>query len=342
RRYVAVYALGTFGDWIQGAYLYAAYRRHGLVKREIGYIYVLGYVVSATIGTTCAALGDTRGHRALAVAYGTLYAASCLLLRSSAMTTLIASRILGGIAYSLLFTNFESWVITEADAMGIDRKKLAGVFSVATLFNGASAVLAGLVGNFVVEFAESSQFSWIGMDEVRLEMGAEADTSGSVVMMSKNVISSAVRMIMSSVELFRLGAANSLYEGALHLFVFVWTPVLEKRSAIDATVPYGSVFSAFMVCKMFGSQAFKVLEARIPAENLLRMVLVGSAVSFSIAVLFTGYWVTLAAFCAFEFGLGIYWPVMSILRAKYVPNKMRATMTSAFRIPLNILVVALL
>lgn len=391
RRYVAVYALGTFGDWIQGAYLYAAYRRHGLVKREIGYIYVLGYVVSATIGTTCAALGDTRGHRALAVAYGTLYAASCLLLRSSAMTTLIASRILGGIAYSLLFTNFESWVITEADAMGIDRKKLAGVFSVATLFNGASAVLAGLVGNFVVEFAESSQFSWIGMDEVRLEMGAEADTSGSVVMMSKNVyapafdvgalslllcaagakflwsnrtsaanlgapgssavddtqvgavsISSAVRMIMSSAELFRLGAANSLYEGALHLFVFVWTPVLEKRSAMDATVPYGSVFSAFMVCKMFGSQAFKVLEARIPAENLLRMVLVGSAVSFSIAVLFTGYWVTLAAFCAFEFGLGIYWPVMSILRAKYVPNKMRATMTSAFRIPLNILVVALL
>ena len=147
RRYVAVYALGTFGDWIQGAYLYAAYRRHGLVKREIGYIYVLGYVVSATIGTTCAALGDTRGHRALAVAYGTLYAASCLLLRSSAMTTLIASRILGGIAYSLLFTNFESWVITEADAMGIDRKKLAGVFSVATLFNGASAVLAGLVGS---------------------------------------------------------------------------------------------------------------------------------------------------------------------------------------------------
>jgi len=291
----------------------------------------------------------------------------------------------------LLFSNFESWVITEADAMGIDRKKLAGLFSVATLFNAASAVVAGLVGNFVVQFAESSEFSWIGMDEVRLEMNIEADTSGSVVTMSKNVyvpafdvgavalllcaigakilwnkrsnaanlgapgspttddtqnaaisISGAVRTIMSSSELFRLGAANSLYEAALHLFVFVWTPVLEKRSAIDAMVPYGTVFSAFMVCKMFGSQAFKALESRIPAENLLKMVLVGSGVSFSIAVLFTGYWITLAAFCVFEFGLGIYWPVMSVLRAKYVPNKMRATMTSAFRIPLNILVVILL
>jgi len=391
RRYVVVYALGTFGDWIQGAYLYAAYRRHGLVKRDIGYIYILGYVVSATIGTTCAALGDSYGHRALVQVYGTLYAASCLLLRSSATMALIASRIFGGIAYSLLFSNFESWVITEADAMGIDRKKLAGLFSVATLFNAASAVVAGLVGNFVVQFAESSEFSWIGMDEVRLEMNIEADTSGSVVTMSKNVyvpafdvgavalllcaigakilwnkrsnaanlgapgspttddtqnaaisISGAVRTIMSSSELFRLGAANSLYEAALHLFVFVWTPVLEKRSAIDAMVPYGTVFSAFMVCKMFGSQAFKALESRIPAENLLKMVLVGSGVSFSIAVLFTGYWITLAAFCVFEFGLGIYWPVMSVLRAKYVPNKMRATMTSAFRIPLNILVVILL
>ena len=76
-----------------------------------------------------------------------------------------------------------------------------------------------------------------------------------------------------------------------------------------------------MVCKMFGSQVFKVLESKIPAENLLRMVLVGSAVSFFVVVLFTGYWVTLAAFCAFEFGVGIYWPVMSILRANYVPDK---------------------
>ena len=391
RRYVVVYALGTFGDWIQGAYLYAAYRRHGLVKRDIGYIYILGYVVSATIGTTCAALGDTRGHRALVQAYGMLYAVSCLLLRSSATTALIVSRILGGIAYSLLFSNFESWVITEADAMGIDRKKLAGLFSVATLFNAASAVLAGLVGNFVVELTISGELSWIGMGKIRREMGAEADTSGSVVTMSKNMyapafdigaislllcaagaklfwssnglnmanlgapglstvdgsqigevsISVAVRTIMNSAELFRLGAVNFLYEAALHLFVFIWTPVLEKR-LVDAIVPYGTVFSVFMVCKMFGSQVFKVLESKIPAENLLRMILVGSAVSFFVVVFFTGYWVTLAAFCAFEFGVGIYWPVMSILRANYVPDKMRATMTSAFRIPLNILVVVLL
>ena len=72
RRYVVVYALATFGDWIQGAYLYAAYRGHGLAKREIGCVYVLGYAVSATIGTAVAAMGDGHGHKRLAEAYGWL------------------------------------------------------------------------------------------------------------------------------------------------------------------------------------------------------------------------------------------------------------------------------
>lgn len=58
---------------------------------------------------------------------------------------------------------------------------------------------------------------------------------------------------MSLVELFRFGAANFFYEGALYFFVFVWMLVLEKRLVIDVMVLYGFVFSVFMVCKMFGS-----------------------------------------------------------------------------------------
>ena len=59
--------------------------------------------------------------------------------RSNAVVALLTSRVLGGVAYSLLFSSFESWVITEADEMRIDRKKLVGLFSVATLFNAAPA-----------------------------------------------------------------------------------------------------------------------------------------------------------------------------------------------------------
>ena len=35
RRYLCVYALATFGDWVQGAFLYAAYREYGLSMRQV-------------------------------------------------------------------------------------------------------------------------------------------------------------------------------------------------------------------------------------------------------------------------------------------------------------------
>ena len=394
RRYVVVYALATFGDWIQGAYLYAAYRGHGLAKREIGCVYVLGYAVSATIGTAVAAMGDGHGHKRLVEAYGWLYAASCGLLRSNAVVALLTSRVLGGVAYSLLFSSFESWVITEADEMRIDRKKLVGLFSVATFFNAASAVAAGLVGNLVVQLSESDKFTWIGMEigknrltnldgehkeQSALTLSTNAYTPafdvGAVSLIlcavcarilwpnrtvgrpnsdslgppglpastqSAASLMAAMKMIIRTTELFSLGITNSLYEASLHLFVFVWTPVLEKRATDGDLIPHGLLFSAFMICKMVGSQAFNVFGSKITAETMLRFVLSGSALCFTVATLSTNYWLTVLAFCAFEFGLGVYWPTMSILRAQHVPNKLRATMTSAFRIPLNFLVVALL
>ena len=150
RQYNAVYALGTFGDWIQGAYLYALYREHGFEMANIGYIFVLGYFASATLGTYVAALGDQHGHRKLVMLYGVSYGIACVAMRWSSLAVLLVSRVLSGVAYSLLFSSFESWAITEVDRMRIDRRYLVQLFSAATFFNAASAVAAGIAGNAVV------------------------------------------------------------------------------------------------------------------------------------------------------------------------------------------------
>ncbi|CAG8771192.1 16690_t:CDS:2, partial [Acaulospora colombiana] len=44
------------------------------------------------------------------------------------------------------------------------------------------------------------------------------------------------------------------------------------------------------------------------------------------------------AFCAFEACVGAYYPVMGMLRGSLVPNEVRATLSSLFRMPLNIFV----
>ena len=53
--YLSVYALATFGDWIQGGYLYALYAEYGYSLGGIAALFVVGYGAAATVGTI-------RGH----------------------------------------------------------------------------------------------------------------------------------------------------------------------------------------------------------------------------------------------------------------------------------------
>ena len=429
RRYNVVYALGTFGDWIQGAYLYALYREHGFEMADIGYIFVLGYFASATLGTYVAALGDRHGHRRLVMLYGVSYGAACVATRRSDAATVVLSRVLSGVAYSLLFSSFESWAIAEVDRCDLPRKYLVQLFSTATFFNAASAVLAGLVGNFLVAQPETdpsdakggvsgnryapafdagaaalflcalgAKLAWTEKKQGH-DLASGEDDSGTGIAFAGDAFTNpaapsamksgvaavssprnpgnlqgvfrASRMVLAEPALLSLGSMNSLYEAALHVFVFVWTPALERRILLgdhvvmlwDASafetprsdpsaapsvdsrlVPHGLVFSLFMACKMAGSQLYSLIGDRVPAEKTLRLVFIGSAVSFAVPLFLSrdGYVWALVSFCAFEFGLGLYWPAVAVARAELVPNHLRATMTSVFRIPLNVLVMACL
>ena len=100
--------LATFGDWIQGGYLYALYAEYGYSMHEIALIFVVGYGSAASFGTYVGAMGDVGGHRRNCIAYGVLYAASCLFCNSSDFYMLSAGRLLGGVAYSILYTCFDS------------------------------------------------------------------------------------------------------------------------------------------------------------------------------------------------------------------------------------------
>lgn len=48
--------------------------------------------------------------------------------------------------------------------------------------------------------------------------------------------------------------------------------------------------------------------------------------------------IQLAAFCGFEFCVGLFWPSMMKMRAQYVLEEMRATIINFFRFPLNLFV----
>ena len=467
-RYNIVYVFATFGDWIQGAYLYALYREHGFTMQSIGFIFVLGYASSAFLGTIVASLGDRYGHKVNCVLYGFAYAFVCVVSsRRSDAFSLYFARVLGGICYSLLFSSFEAWAIAECDRKKIHRRNLARLFASATFFNAVSAVVAGIIGNAVVDAFSRKNGYYTGSqsrtlprlqtaDEARVErplpelriktslfvtekepnefapafdvaagalllcgclcaslwvnnktkVNREDEENEEVVICDENRSSEegheegedgedveeatktppqrilrtrtrrkriggileSFKIVATRPELLSLGTTNSLYEAALHVFVFIWTPALEKRKDADQTisgfVPHGVVFSLFMTCKMLGSMTYSILSSVqrkrhhtnvngcggdnnntsiAQTRKSLRYVFLAAAISFFWTVVFKeSYFVALFAFCAFEFGLGVYWPAMAVLRGELVPNTLRASVTSVFRVPLNVLVVMLL
>ncbi|KAL5715484.1 hypothetical protein ACHQM5_017296 [Ranunculus cassubicifolius] len=65
---------------------------------------------------------------------------------------LMVGRILGGIATSLLFSSFESWLVAEHNKRNFEQQWLSITFSKAIFFgNGLVAILAGLFGNVLAD-----------------------------------------------------------------------------------------------------------------------------------------------------------------------------------------------
>lgn len=62
---------------------------------------------------TCLCLCTRSGRRNASVIYVITYSLSCVTKHSPAFHVLMLGRILGGIATSLLFSSFESWLVAE-------------------------------------------------------------------------------------------------------------------------------------------------------------------------------------------------------------------------------------
>jgi predicted MFS family arabinose efflux permease len=73
-----------------------------------------------------------------------------------------------------------------------------------------------------------------------------------------------------------LGAIQSLFEGSMYTFVFLWTPALSPH---DEDIPHGFIFATFMLSSMIGSSLASRLMARssVKVEAYMQIVFLVSA-----------------------------------------------------------------
>ncbi|CAA7396184.1 unnamed protein product [Spirodela intermedia] len=359
--YLVVYSLMMAGDWLQGPYVYFLYSHYGFDKGDIGRLFIAGFGSSMLFGTIVGSLADKQGRKRACVTYCITYILSCITKHSPQYKVLMVGRILGGIATSLLFSAFESWLVAEHNKRGFEAQWLSLTFSKAIfLGNGLIAILSGLFANALADnlgfgpvspFDAAACFLAIGM-AIILSSWTEnyGDPSESKDLLTQ--FKGAATAIASDEKIALLGAIQSLFEGSMYTFVFLWTPALSPN---EESIPHGFIFATFMLSSMLGSSIASRLMTRasIRVESYMQIVFVISAFTLLLPIITSllvspssvkGGSISLSGsiqlfgFCVFEACVGLFWPSIMKMRSQYIPEEARSTIMNFFRIPLNIFV----
>nr|XP_002129829.1 molybdate-anion transporter [Ciona intestinalis] len=346
KTYMVVYLLAMGGDWFQGPYVYALYQHYGMSSHQIDILFVAGFGSSMIFGTFVGSVADKFGRRFNCVLYGILYILSCITKHFPHFTILLVGRFLGGIATSILYSAFESWLICEHHKRGFNGDLLGILFSRATLGNSLTAISAGHIAQtfadrygYVAPFDLSIVTLVMMIVAIMYTWNENYGDSQSTITVS---FGKAAEAIKQDPKVLMLGLVQSLFEGAMYTFVLEWTPALSNPNS-DKSIPHGLIFASFMVAVMIGSSVFKLLTKVRTIESFMRFVLLIAAMSLAVPVVLPDHTnVVFMAFCVFEMCVGIFWPSLGTMRGSYVPEQVRSTVMNFFRIPLNLIVIVLL
>ncbi|ETW77822.1 MFS sugar transporter, partial [Heterobasidion irregulare TC 32-1] len=358
-------------DWLQGPYVYSLYHeQYAFPERMVAILFVTGFVSAGLSAPLVGVWADQYGRRRLCLMFCVTYSLTCGLLLVPSLPVLLLGRVLGGISTSILFSAFESWLVSASSTAALQSEDLSAIMGRATLVNGFVAAAAGVSSNTLVEwngggyrspFIASGVLLVLAWIVIRGTWGENYGGGGGAQVSTDDIfqikrLGAAWKIVAADPTLLVLGLTQTIFEGSMYLFVFIWVPALQACSITPTSIPLGYVFSAFMISMMLGSlfYTFITLHWHRPppphlqhTRSLSSLVCAVSALAFAASVSagrtkgegnaeMVKFW----AFCLFEACVGMYYPVQGMLRGSLIANEHRATLSALFRVPLNIFVVA--
>jgi len=339
--FIMVFLIMMCADWMQGPYVYELYASYGFDKETIGSLFVAGFGSSAICGPIIGALADTLGRKKMCMFFAVSYFLSCVTKHYTDLSILYIGRVLGGIATSILFSSFEAWMVTHHNKQGFAGALLGDTFGWAWGWNGMVAVAAGVVTGYaasyrgpVAAFDCSSVMLTIGFFIIAFTW---TENYGSVNLNVSETLSNSISEMRKNPRIILLGCIQSLFEGAMYLFVFMWTPAID--SVATEEVNHGWVFACFMLSCMVGTEIFGRVTKTVVVEKAMIVVVFCASLTMLLSSQIESYYLRLAMFCLFELCVGAYWPAMGMQRSKYVPDQIKSTVMNIFRVPLNIIVI---
>ncbi|KAJ7645093.1 hypothetical protein DFH06DRAFT_139888 [Mycena polygramma] len=356
RQYLVVYAIVMGADWLQGPYVYSLYHeQYAFPERLVALLFVTGFVSAGLAAPLIGVWADQHGRKRLCLVFCATYTAACLCILVPFLPVLLLGRVLGGISTSILFSAFESWLISAAGAHALPQSDLSTIMGRATLLNGFVAAGAGVFSNQLVSFTGSFATPFIASGALLIlawgvirgswieNYGSTSDSSTPDLLQIAR-LRTALSIVAADPRLLVLGLTQTCFEGSMYLFVFLWVPSLQEHS-LFGLLPLGYIFSAFMLSMMLGSLLYTFISAISTESSLVTHAKLSSAVcavaalALAVATSQPDERARFFAFCVFEACVGMYYPVQGMLRGALIANEHRATLSSLFRVPLNVFVV---
>ncbi|EJF56799.1 hypothetical protein DICSQDRAFT_140930 [Dichomitus squalens LYAD-421 SS1] len=415
KRYLFVYTIIMGADWLQGPYIYSVYReQHGLPERLVALLFVLGFLTAGVAAPFVGVWADQYGRKRTCMLFCLTYSATCTLIQFDALPLLFAGRLLGGFSTAILLSVPESWLVASANSLSLSSRDLSTILGRATLASSVTATVAGVASNKLVErtalfsstFIASGALLLLGLVSIGMIWSENrgAVTSESTEVLDWKRVSEAWGIVRADKRLLVLGLTQTIFEGSLYLFVFLWVPFLQGSKPSTGTrthaLPLGYIFSCFMISMTLGSIIYTSIislsrldssasfndagpsaslsdsvapesEVHHPTTDnhnddrssatsarrsrsdsshsahdrtitlhakLSSAVCAASALALLVSVVDVREHERFWAFCTFEACAGIYYPVQGMLRGRLISDEHRATMSSLFRVPLNIFV----
>ena len=365
-RFLVVFWLMRMADWLQGPYFYEVYSSKVIggvpVSLDlVSKLFLVGFASTGLFGPWIGKLVDGVGRKAGTLAFAALYTLGALSTRSSLLPLLLLGRVAGGVGTSLLFSAPEAWLVGEHQREKHDGKWLGETFGLAYAGDALVAIAAGQLASMTAAkagptgpFTASVLFLAIGSLIASATWGenvAATSTGGGGGAGKKPTIPEALEVMKSDKKILLVGAMQALFEGAMYIFVLQWCPAIKAAiqasplwGGAGAAIPFGKIFSCFMVNCLLGTTLFGAIRSRgvsVERSSVGMMLAAATAMlAATRAVASTGSLSTLiAAFFAFEACVGMYFPSIGTLRSKYVPDSHRSVIMNIFGLPLNIIVV---
>jgi len=190
------------------------------------------------------------------------------------LSGLIVSRVVGGITTNLLSTVFEAWLDTEYRNRGFAKEEYETLMRDSVVVSNLAAIASGYLAHVLAEsFGNVGPFEgavtctavafaviFVLWSENYGKSGQEGEDNKAKSPLTQ--LNETLSFIKSDSRVLRVCITQGLTLGSLHIFIFLWSPLLKEFSSgckgavwgLDnqGEPAYGLIFGAFMAAGVLG------------------------------------------------------------------------------------------